>query len=152
MKKIAPDKKTTDRKTSPNIHLDEVPSSRFTNFISKFSPKVREFIEKDKCFNVYDGNKKVGDADVFWTSKDSLNIIWVEIDEKERGNGYGTALMKSIISFGKDNGAKEITLEVPGNSPDARHIYEKLGFKETHMVTEEGDYWDGLTAMRLEVQ
>jgi hypothetical protein len=42
-----------------------------------------------------------------------------------------------------------MTLEVPGNAPDARHIYTKMGFKVTGEV--DGGYkdpfWGGLTKM-----
>jgi hypothetical protein len=53
--------------------------------------------------------------------------------------------MKAIIDGAKRMGYKKLTLEVPGSSPNARHIYEKLGFV---VVKEEKDeFWDGLTYM-----
>ena len=51
-------------------------------------------------------------------------------------------------------GSKKLTLEVPGNSPDARHIYEKNGFKVTHEATKaesEDDVWGGLTNMEYDI-
>ena len=44
-----------------------------------------------------------------------------------------------------------MTLEVPGNSPDARHIYEKIGFVAGEQISDEDDIWGGLTKMRLDL-
>lgn len=49
-------------------------------------------------------------------------------------------------------GCKQVTLEVPGVSPNARHIYEKLGFKSTgEVIGDDDDICGGLTKMRLEL-
>lgn len=45
-------------------------------------------------------------------------------------------------------------MEVPGNAPDARHIYERLGFKEVYTppeMKEDDPIWGGLTNMRLDL-
>ena len=34
-----------------------------------------------------------------------------------------------------------------GISPDARHIYEKIGFKKNKRISDEDDVWGGLTSM-----
>lgn len=59
--------------------------------------------------------------------------------------------MRGVIKYAKDNGIDKLTLEVPGASPDALHIYEKLGFKVLDKVTgsTEDDFWGGLTNMEL---
>ena len=44
-----------------------------------------------------------------------------------------------------------MTLEVPGNSPDARHIYEKLGFVAQEQISGDDDIWGGLTSMKLDL-
>lgn len=43
---------------------------------------------------------------------------------------------------------KQLTLEVPGISPDARHIYEKQGFEVVGQISDEDDVWGGLTSMK----
>lgn len=55
--------------------------------------------------------------------------------------------MDWTIKTSKKNGNKQITLEVPGNSPDARHIYEKNGFVAGKSISED-DVWGGLTKMK----
>lgn len=73
--------------------------------------------------------------------------------KKERGKGYATAVLKETLSECKRRGYKQFTLEVPGNSPDARHIYEKLGFIAGEQVSSADDdfVWGGLTKMKLDL-
>jgi ribosomal protein S18 acetylase RimI-like enzyme len=83
--------------------------------------------------------------------KDELYLNWIDIDQSQRGKGYATAVLHSAEAHARTMGLKKMTLEVPGISPDARHIYEKMGFK----VTEDqsggtkgtNNVWGGLTHM-----
>lgn len=95
-----------------------------------------------------DGSK-VGEASISKINNEELNLMWLQINKKHRGQGYGTAMMKLATEFGKSRGFKKLTLEVPGASPDARHIYEKLGFKvdPTAPPPDKNDAWGGLTSM-----
>jgi len=104
----------------------------------------------DKQFNITVNGRKIGDAEIFKESDSSLNVVWVGIDESERGHGYATAVMKGIIKYAKKEKYKTVTLEVPGTSPDARHIYEKLGFIPVEVISED-DVWGGLTSMKLKI-
>ncbi len=73
---------------------------------------------------------------------------WVNIEKSSRGRGYATEIMKASAEHGKKTGMKRMVLEVPGNAPDARHIYESMGFTKTRELSPEGsDLWDGLTEM-----
>lgn len=92
--------------------------------------------------------KKIGDAS-FWKKNDTeLYLNWVGIKGRARGKGYATEVLKAAAEHGKAMGMKRMILEVPGNSPDARHIYEKMGFKPTgKTLGHKGDIWGGLTEM-----
>lgn len=57
--------------------------------------------------------------------------------------------MNTVVDMAEKQGIKVISLEVPGDSKDARHIYEKIGFKEVKRVSDEDDVWGGLTKMKL---
>lgn len=102
-------------------------------------------------YDIKKGGETIGRFDLTEMSKDELNVMWIEIDEKYRGHGYAQKVLRWIIQFAKERSYKELTLEVPGISPDARHIYEKLGFKEVGQITipEEDSWWGGLTGMKL---
>lgn len=120
--------------------------------IAKFLRKFKFFREKqDKLlmYNVMMGEKEVGYIQVNEDIPEKeLNIVWIEIYNGYEGNHYATETMKAIIGWAKKNGYKKLTLEVPGISPNARHIYEKLGFKVTgKTLGNENDLWGGLTCM-----
>ena len=80
--------------------------------------------------------KHVGNATIFKEDADTLNLMWIGVNRKSRGQGVAQACIKGVSYFAKAEGFKRMTLEVPGISPDARHIYEKFGFKEVGKQTE----------------
>lgn len=97
--------------------------------------------------------KKVGEAN-FWydeKDKDSVYLNWISVKKSARGQGYATAVLKAAEEHSRAKGKKTMKLEVPGISPDARHIYERMGFKVTHEPTESeakaDSVWGGLTHM-----
>ncbi len=49
-----------------------------------------------------------------------------------QGDGYGTKLLSSALEKLLSLGAKITTLEVRMSNIKAQHIYEKLGFKQSH--------------------
>ena len=76
---------------------------------------------------------------------DETNLNWISTKSKYEGKGYAQTMMNHLIKYSKDkNGSSFMSLEVPDDSPNAKHIYEKYGFKET------GTSWDdyGLTQMK----
>lgn len=101
---------------------------------------------KDADFTIYAQGKKVGNL-FLEDHGDTLYVNWIDIKSKERGKGYASSVMDYVVKYGESNGYKYATLEVPGTSPDARHIYEKVGFEEDGMETQD-DIWGGLTRMR----
>jgi len=124
--------------------------------IARISSKARERINNSSNFTIKDpAGKNIGEMSLYRESKDSLNVVWVGVDKSTRGKGYASAAMKSAVSLAKEQGLKKVTLEVPGNSPDARHIYEKMGFKEVHTpphLKAWDPVWGGLTNMELSLQ
>jgi GNAT superfamily N-acetyltransferase len=123
--------------------------------IARLSSRFRDKLARSSHFSL---KRKDGtDVGQFYLSrkKDAkeLNVVWIEVKDKYAGNGYATAAMKSVIKEAKRQKLDKVTLEVPGISPNARHIYEKLGFK---VDKEQSDYnprdmWGGLTSMTLDL-
>lgn len=93
----------------------------------------------------------IGDMQLFHESDKSVNVVWLGVNSKYRGKGYASAAMSMAEEYAKKSGAKQMTLEVPGNSPDARHIYEKQGFKSTGKISDPDDIWGGLTGMKKDI-
>lgn len=77
-----------------------------------------------------------------------LYVNWIDIKKSERGKGYASQVMDYAVKYSKQNGYKTVSLEVPGSSPDARHIYEKHGFVTDNKIGSKNDVWDGLTSMK----
>lgn len=55
-----------------------------------------------------------------------------------RGNGLGTSMMKIVEADLKRRGYKKITLNVGRDNPEARRLYERLGYR---VVANEPGYW-----------
>ena len=114
-------------------------------------PKLGQHLDDYANFSIRDKEgRPVGDAS-FYRMGDHLSLDWIGIDSKHRGQGYATAAFGAAVQYAKDNGIKRVTLEVPGASPDAQHIYEKFGFKKTGQLTS-NDMWGGLTSMELLIE
>ena len=56
-----------------------------------------------------------------------INVIVV--DASVRGKGIGTSLMQSVFEITQQNQFHAVVLDVIDTNPDARRLYERLGFK-----------------------
>jgi GNAT superfamily N-acetyltransferase len=69
-----------------------------------------------------------------------VNNLWQEgyisyiyamvVDEKYRGKGYGTDLLKAAIDKSKEQGMKRVELDSGFPREKAHHFYEKFGFEK----------------------
>lgn len=64
-----------------------------------------------------------------------MGIFDVVVDAGQRGKGYGRAVVQSLMSWGKTQGAHHAYLQVQGDNEGAIQLYEKLGF------TRQYSYW-----------
>lgn len=133
------------------VSLQKQPTSLIAKAVGKLSKKSREYQEKSDFMDVKVGGKTVGDLQLYREDKKSINVVWVSINEGHEGQGYGKAVMQAVVDHAKKQGLDKVTLEVPGISPNARHIYESLGFEATKVLSE-NDAWGGLTAMELKLK
>jgi len=142
----------TRTKTGRNISVRQQKTPLLAKGLSRVSPKIRDTVNRSMNADIVYNNKKVGDLQIYRTSKDELNGVWLGVNEKQRGQGIADAVLKETINYAKENGYKYMTLEVPGNSPDARHIYEKNGFIAVKQISSSDDVWGGLTSMRKDLR
>lgn len=56
-----------------------------------------------------------------------INMIYLMIYEQYRGNGYGTILLKNILSMLKDKAYKEIILEFENSNQKCINLISKFG-------------------------
>jgi len=67
----------------------------------------------------------------FWLVLDEIHINNVAILPEYRGRGFGTRLMRRVLTEGRRLGATRATLEVRASNEAARRFYEGLGFQAT---------------------
>ena len=139
-------------KKGVEVSLQKQPTSLIAKAVGKISKKSREYQEKSDFMDVKVGGKTVGDLQLYREDKKSINVVWVSINEGHEGQGYGKAVMQAVVDHAKKQGLDRVTLEVPGISPNARHIYESLGFESKGLISDENDSWGGLTAMELKLK
>ena len=135
-----------------NLGLRKSTPSFLGRLICKLIKTAKENQENSLFYDIYEGNKRIGEIETFRKTRDEINIVWIGIDKKHQGQGYAQKILKYFIDYSRKLGFKYMTLEVPEISPEARHIYDKLGFFETGVLTGSDDIvWGGLTEMKLEL-
>lgn len=149
---FGPDKIVRKTASGEELTLSKNPPSALHKGLARISKKYVDAYNRGANLTIKDASgKKVGEAQVEKRSDEELYLNWLGIDKGARGRGYATAVMKAAEEFGAQAGFKKMTLEVPGNSPDARHIYEKLGFKvvkeASPLEAKTDPVWGGLTSM-----
>lgn len=151
---LGPDKIVRKTPNGETLTLTKDPPSLIPKMIARANPNMRERYNNAAFLTLRDGQgKKVGDAQVEKRADGELYLNWLGVKQHARGKGYATQTMKAAEEFGRKSGFKKMTLEVPGNSPDALHIYEKLGFKKTGVVSDDpDDAWGGLTSMEYKFE
>lgn len=126
-------------KTGDVVSFEDEKVATFTKCLALLSKKARDNIVNTKIVDVKVNDKNVGDITLFRNGKE-VNVVWLDINDE--GKGYGQATMKSAIEYAKNSGATKMTLEVPGTSPNAKHIYEKMGFESTgEFIGDTNDVW-----------
>lgn len=63
---------------------------------------------------------------------DYLGLFDITVSENYRNKGYGTQLMESMLSIGKEHGAKNAYLQVMTNNKPALKLYKRFGFNEEY--------------------
>lgn len=147
---LGPDKVVRKTKNGDEISLTKDPTPAMAKVLNKVIPNFGKRFNEQAYMTIRDKNgKKVGDCNVWKKDDNELYLNWLGVDKSERGKGYATQAMKAAEKYGKEAGFKKMTLEVPSNSPDASHIYTKLGFKVIgeKVVDPRDTVWGGLTQM-----
>jgi len=100
--------------------------------------KERLELGESEVFLAYDGEEPVGMAQLYpLFSSVSMQRVWLlndlYIKEGARNKGFGKELIKAVIQFAKESGAKGISLETCDDNYGAQRLYESIGFeKETN--------------------
>lgn len=147
---------TTKNKDGSDITIEQLQRGKLAkciaNGIRYKETRMKRYLN-NADFDIKVNENRVGEMQLSQISDDEINGVWLGIDDEYQGNGYATASLMKALNYSKQRGYKTFSLEVPGNSPDARHIYEKLGFKDKGLINDpDKDFvWNGLTRMELDL-
>lgn len=86
-----------------------------------------------RTWGVFDGDDLVGHADLHGGAlRSELHraTVGIGIERRARRQGWGRALMETLIAFGRAQGLAWIDLGVFANNAPARALYRSLGFVE----------------------
>jgi ribosomal protein S18 acetylase RimI-like enzyme len=145
---------TRSTKNGDTFTLHPSPPSKLQKALAFASKNYADDHANQSYLTVKDKHgKKIGQTN-FWVKEhepQTLYVNWISVEKSARGRGYAAAIMRSTEEIARSKGMKKMALEVPGNAPDARHIYTQMGFR----VTKEADpeeakrdpVWGGLTEM-----
>lgn len=109
-----------------NEHFEGLVSKIVAEFITQFNPK------KERCWIAEMNGEVVGSIFIVEESDKIAKLRLLLVDPKARGLGLGTRLVEECIHFSKDAGYEKIKLWTNSVLKEARHIYEKTGFKLVH--------------------
>ena len=92
-----------------------------------------------EIYPYYSGSRYIEFDDNYYDSKGLANITSLYIDEKYRGRGYGSYLLKYVMNKAYKNGIRYMELEDASDYCFKKNcIYLKLGFKydqlDGHMI------------------
>lgn len=141
-------------KNGDEFRLSPKPPNVIDKTLAFSSQKYADKYKGSAFVSIKDKNgKKIGTGAFWYDKKDpqSVYLNWITIDKSARGRGYASAVLKASEDHARAAGKTKMKLEVPGNAPDARHIYTKMGFKvikePTASEAKNDPVWGGLTEM-----
>lgn len=93
------------------------------DFINNYDP------QKERCWIAEMQGEPVGSVFCVKAGEEVAKLRLLLVDPKARGLGLGTRLVQECIRFARRSGYKKLTLWTNDCLVEARHIYEKHGFK-----------------------
>lgn len=104
-------------------------------------------IEKGKIIGVVAEieGKVIGNSEVtrLGGNQSHVGILGVIVAKEYRDLGVGTKMLETLIEESRGAGLKLLVLDVFSTNPRARHVYEKVGFKEAGRVPKMGFIKEG---------
>jgi DNA-binding MarR family transcriptional regulator/GNAT superfamily N-acetyltransferase len=94
-----------------------------SDFITHYNPA------RERCWIAEMDREIIGSVFVVQASQDTAKLRLLLVEAKARGLGLGTRLVEECIRFARRSGYNKLTLWTNSVLVEARHIYQKTGFK-----------------------
>ena len=100
--------------------------------------------------------KAIGNSDIHRGKgkRSHTGTLGIALRQECRDVGIGSEMMRTLIEEARKSGLEILQLSVFGSNPRARHVYEKLGFREVGRLPKgirKGDGYVDEVAMALEL-
>ena len=126
-----------DREALQTMYEAFDPADRAQGIPPSRPSKLRGWLDRileDGCFNVFawDGDEVVGHATLVpENGPESPYELAIFVLQSHQGSGIGTALIKSMLGYGAEQGISQVWLTVERWNRPAVGLYEKIGFETT---------------------
>lgn len=94
-----------------------------SDFITNYNP------DRERCWIAEMNGEIIGSVFLVQSSESVAKLRLLLVEPKARGLGLGTRLVEECIRFARRRNYKKITLWTNSILVEARHIYEKVGFR-----------------------
>ncbi len=112
-------------------HFEALVAQIVADFITNYNP------ERERCWIAEMGGEIVGSVFVVQSSETVAKLRLLLVEPKARGLGLGTRLVEECIRFAQRRGYQKLMLWTNSVLLEARHIYQKTGFK---LIAEEAHH------------
>jgi N-acetylglutamate synthase len=93
---------------------------------------ILEIIPHPTCYALLKDRYRFCSCGLGVLENDYLSLLFIATAQKQRGKGYATQLISTMLHWGKQRGATKACLQVEIDNPGAIKLYDKFEFTEVY--------------------